>query len=145
MSQIKPMWSPLDEFVVMAAKLVEKYPERWGAVDVFKMIAYACTNKDRPEGKVKPYEMTGATEPESFTNSKQYFVKLFASDWESRTEEQKLTLVASALERIDVDNPGKVGALDHRDQAVMLRTFGIDWHDRRDLPHLLNDDVEFKE
>jgi hypothetical protein len=145
MAQIKPQWEPLVQFSVMAAKLIEKYPERYLGVEIDKLIAYSCTNKDKPKGGTKPYEMSGESEPESFTNSKQYFVKLFQSDWDSRTEQQQLAIVASVLERIDPDDPGKIKPLDHRDQGVMLRTFGIDWHDRGDLPHLLNDNVQFRE
>lgn len=145
MTQLKPEWVPLDEFSIFAAKLIEKYPERWGEIEADKLVAYACTNKDRPEGKVKPYDMSGCAEPESFTNSKEYFVKVFQTDWESRTREQKIAIVVSVLSRIDVTNPGKVGPLDHRDQNVMIRTFGIDWYDRGDLPDILKDDIEFRE
>ncbi len=145
MAQIKPEWITLDEFTALAARLVEKYPERYSGVDADQIIAYACTNKDKPERKTRPYDMSGEMEPESFTNSKQYFVKVFKSDWDARTEEQQLTIISSVLERVDVDNPGKIRSDDHKDQCVMIRTFGIDWQDRNDLPHLLRDDVEFKD
>ena len=87
MAQIKPQWVEVEDFATMAAKLVEKYPERFGEIDVDQMIAYACVNKDRPEGKARPYEMTGAIAPESFTNSKTYFVKLFQNVWEQTNED----------------------------------------------------------
>jgi len=145
MAQKQPIWEAVPEFVEMAEKLVDKYSEQFRDIDTEQLIAYVCTNKDRPEKKAKPYEMSGATEPESFTNQKTYFVKMFASDWEARTEEQKLALVCSALNRIDPENPGKVGPLDYRDQNVMVRTFGTDWQDRGDIPHLLETTVDFRD
>lgn len=143
--QVKPTWEEVTEFAQLALKLVEKFPDRFGGIDVSRIVAYGCTNKERPEGKAKLYDMTGATEPESFTNSKTYFVKMFMVDWEGRSEAAKLLIVASALARIDIDNPGKVGPLDYRDQSVMVKTFGPDWQDKGDIPHLLTDVVAFRE
>lgn len=144
MAQIKPEWVEITEFNSMAAKVCEKYPERFSGVDVSSIVAYGCTNKEKPEKKAKLYEMSGEPEPESFTNSKQYFVKFFMSDWEGRTESQKLAIICSALNRIDPNNPGKILPLDYRDQNVMVRTFGPDWQNR-DLPNLLKDNVVFRE
>ena len=142
--QMPPEWEEIAEFSTMAAQLKEKYIERFGEVEIDLIIAYGCTNKDRPEKKAKLYEMSSLPEPESFTSTKQYFVKMYMSDWSAKEDNQKLVLVCSALERIDPANPGKVGALDYRDQNVMVRTFGVDWPDR-DVPHLLKEDVEFRE
>lgn len=141
MAQHTPQWVEVNEFATMAAKLVEKYPERFGEVDIDKIVAYACINKDRPEGKNKPYDMTGAVAPESFTNSKAYFVKMFQDVWE-RTETQKLALVFSALSRIDPTNPGKIKPLDYADQEEMVNNFGANWHERGDLPNLLGRNVD---
>ncbi len=143
MTQQAPQWVEIEEFTTMAAKLVEKYPERFGETDIDQLIAYACVNKDRPEGKSKPYDMTGAVPPESFTNSKSYFVKMFNNVWE-RTEEQKLALVFSVLNRIDPTSPGKIKPLDYSDQEEMVNNFGANWHERGDLPNLLGRDVDLK-
>lgn len=143
MAQIKPVWVESEDFAEMAGKLVEKYPERFGDIDVDKIIAYTCVNKDRPDGKSKPYDMTGESPPESFTNTKTYFVKMFNDIWE-RTRPQKLALVFSALSRIDPSNPGKVKPLDYSDQEEMVSNFGANWHERSDLPDLLSGDVNFR-
>jgi len=143
MAQFKQEWLEVDEFADMAAKLVEKYPERFGEVDNDQIIAYVCTNKDRPEGKKKPYDISGSTPPESFTNSKSYFVKMFNDVWE-RTENQKLALVFSVLNRIDTDNPGKIKPLDYADQEEMVHNFGTNWHERGDLPNLLEKNVDLR-
>lgn len=143
MAQIKPVWVESEEFADLGAKLVEKYPERFGEVDVDQIIAYLCMNKDRPDGKSKPYEMSGSTPPENFTNSKTYFVKIFNNVWEY-SRPQKLALVFSALSRIDPLNPGKVKPLDYSDQEEMVSNFGANWHERGDLPDLLGPDVDLR-
>ncbi len=143
MTQTKPNYEEIDEFATMAASLVEKYPERFGDIDIEQLVAYSITNKDRPEGKTRPYDMSGSTPPESFTNSKSYFVKVFNDVWEL-TREQKLAMVFSALSRIDPSNPGKIKPLDYADQEEMVTNFGANWHDRGDLPDLLNSDVDLR-
>lgn len=145
MAQQKPEWKEIDEFVALAEKLIAKFPERFKGIDVSKIVAYGCTNKKRPEKKLKPYEMSGETEPECFTNSKQYFVKFFMEDWNLANEELREWLVFSSLERIDLSNPGKVLPYDYRDQSVIVRTVGADWQRRKDLPSLLRESVEIKE
>jgi len=143
MAQIQPIWNESEEFINMAGKLIEKYVERFGDIDVDQIIAYTCVNKDRPDGKTKPYDMNGSTPPESFTNSKTYFIKMFNDVWE-RTNEQKLALVFSALSRIDPTNPGKVKPLDYSDQEEMVNNFGANWHERGDLPDLLGVSVDLR-
>lgn len=147
MAQIKPQWEEIAEFISMARHLVNKYPDRFAGIDPDWIVAYGCTNKDKPEGKTKPYDMSGASEPESFTNSKKYFIKMFMSDWVSRSEENKLWVVFSALERVDKELPdsGKIGPFDYKDQGTLVRTLGADWHSRNRLPNLLTESVEIVE
>jgi hypothetical protein len=147
MAQVPPEWEELPEFADLLAKMIAKYPE-FDGIDATKIIAWACTNKDKPESKegkkVKSYDMSGTVPPESFTNSKWYFVKLFKSDWEVKTEEQKLWMAISVLDRIDPAQPGKVLPLDYKDQSRMVRTLGADWEERGDLPHPLKTTIEFR-
>ncbi len=143
MAQEKKTWEENIEFKNMAEKLISHFTE-FSHVEIDKLIAYSCTNKDRPKGKAKDYDMSGATEPESFTNSKTYFVKMFREDWERKDEKQKLALVYSMLDRLDPECPGKILPLDYRDRTRMVRTFGADWQDRTDLPHLLKDEIDFR-
>ena len=141
MANQKPQWEEVQEFIQIAAKLAEKYPDRFDGVHVDEIVAYAVTNKDKPKSKVKTYEMSGIKEPESFCSSKVYFVKLFKTDWDGRSEKSKTAIVMSALERIDPQNPGDVKPLDLRDQRVMVNTLGANWEDRDDIPDLLGDKV----
>jgi len=143
MAQIKAQWIEVEDFIELANKLVEKYPEKFGEVDINQLVAYVCVNKDKPESKCRPYDMTGSKEPESFTNSKTYFVKMFNDIWD-KTRQQKLAIVFSVLCRIEPSNPGKVKPFDYADQDEMVTNFGAHWHNRGDLPDLLNDNVNFR-
>lgn len=144
MANTAPSWAEIKEFNQFATKIITKYPERFSKIDPELLVGYACTNKDKPEASKKPpYELKGSTEPESFTNTKKYFFTVFLSDWEGRSEESKLAIVFAALSRIDPDDPesGKVLPYNYRDQDVMVRTFGPDWHLRGSLPNLLSGDI----
>ena len=116
----------------------EKYPERFAHIDAGQLVAYGCVNKDRPDGKLKPYEMSAEKSPESFTNTKQYFIKLYMKEWEIFSTELKQWYVFSALTRIVPDKPGKLAPLDYSDQAVIVRTIGPDWYKKQKLPNLLS-------
>lgn len=140
--QIVSQWEEAPGFIDMAIKLVKHYPEQFHQIEELldKIVAYVCVNKERPATNKKPYTMSGETAPESYTNSKSYFVKMYNEVWD-RSEQQKLALVFSALNRIDPEVPGKIKPLDYADQEIMVKTFGSNWHDREDLPHLLKDRV----
>jgi len=144
MAQIKPEWEEIDEFAKIIGQLVEKYPERFAEIEPDSIVAYSCINKTRPERNKQPYKISGASPPESFTNTKTYFVKIYHDVWE-RTPQQKIALAFSALSRIDTENPGKVRPLDYADQENMVATFGANWHERDDLPNLLTDNVTVRD
>ena len=143
MAQIKPEWEEISEFLNMAKKVIEKYPDEVGHADPDALIAYKCTNKTKPESKTKLYEMKGQAEPEAFTNQKKYFVKMYHDVWDNMDESNRLLLIFSALKRIDAENPesGKVSGCDMHDQSFMARTFGVDWATRSDVPNILNDKI----
>lgn len=145
MPNVKLEWERIDEFSKIAEKLVSKYPERFNGIDSKWIVAYGVVNKDKPEKNSKAYDMTGETEPESYTNEKKYFVKMFMDDWDARSEQGRQWIVFSALSRIDAEDPasGKITGLDYKDQGVLVRTLGADWHNRGDLPDLLGSTVKF--
>ncbi len=144
MPQTKPEWEEASDFKVLASKIVERYPQDFCDIDIDQIIAYVCVNKDRPDGKKLPYAMSGTMPPESFTNSKTYFVKMFQEVWD-RDEVHKLVLIYSVLCRIDPVNPGKVKPYDYTDQEIMVKNFGANWHERADLPHLLKDNIGLRD
>lgn len=145
MAQIKPEWEVISEWDNLMAQVIGKF--HFDHVDPSLVIAYKCINKSKPEGKTKLYDMSGQTEPEAFTNSKKYFVKLFHNVWDVMDQKNRLLIVFSALSRIDKVKPdsGKVSGFDLHDQSFMARTFGVDWATRSDIPNILTDNVRIVE
>lgn len=144
MSQNKVVWTEIDEFSQISRALISLYNDLFSHIDPEWIVAYG-SNKEKPEKNNKPYEMSGSCEPESLTNTKKFFVKFSLSDWNSKTNEQRIALVASALVRIPTQNPedGKVLPLDYKDQNIMVHTFGPNWQDR-ELPDILKKKITFK-
>jgi hypothetical protein len=148
MPQIKPEWEELPEFNKLAVKLIEKHEKlrqycQQIDLQLDSVVAYVCTNKPRPEGRGKIYDLSAEKDPISRTNSKSYFVLLFQDDWVARSEAGRAKIVISALLRIDPDSPSKVRPLDYKDQHTMLKAFGVDWFDTDDGPNPLTDEIEF--
>jgi hypothetical protein len=143
MPQIKPEYEEMPEFITMARKLIEKYTSEIGHVPINLVAAYKITNKTKPEHKTKLYDMDGCIEPQSFTNTKKYFVTVFHDIWDNMDNKNRQLVVLSALCRIDKDEPesGKVGGYDMHDQSFMARTFGVDWAVRHDVPDILSQTV----
>lgn len=146
MPQPQALWEEIPQFCELAKKLIEKYQERFAGLDANWIVAYVCTNKDRPQTQKMLYRISGEPEPECYTNTKKYFVKMYQKDWDSFPTENKMWLVFSILERIDKASPssGRVSSLDYKDQGTCVRTLGADWVYRDNLPDLLNDKVTFK-
>lgn len=141
-------WAEIPEFTNLVEKLIAKYPERFSSIEPDWFVAYGCVNKERPKDSSKPpYDIEGETEPKSFTNTKKYFITVFQNDWDGRSEESKIAIVFAALSRIDQDNPqsGKILSYNYKDQDVMVRTFGPDWHLRGRLPNLLKDEIRIQD
>ena len=142
--QIKPEWSEIPEFITEARKLIEKYPDELGHANPDIIAVYKCTNKTKPESRKKMYDLTGQGLPEAFTNTKKYFVKIFHDVWDNMEEANRLLLIKEVLLRIDAENPesGKVAGYDLHAESRMVRTFGVDWETRSDVPNILERRVD---
>jgi len=147
MAQIKQLWEEITEFKEMAKKVIDRYEKHLGHVDLSLVIAYKCINKTKPEKKAKLYDMSGQSEPEAFTNTKKYFIKMYHDVWDIMDDNNRLLIVLSALSRIDREEPesGKILGYDLHDQSFMARTFGVDWGIKADVPNILERNVEFIE
>ena len=142
MSQLKPEYAALDDFADIAQKLIDKFPEVFGGLDLSVIKCVAITNKDCPEKKKdKPYEVKGVAQPIRMDCPFSYYVVLYQNDWVERDEAHQAMLVAAILQAIPVDNEadGKVNTYDLKDYARMQRNFGIDYLDSDTIPNLLSD------
>lgn len=144
--QVKPTWTHIEEYDVIVEKILNKYPDRFSHIDPKWIIAYG-QDKARDAKKAKIYQMSGQSEPESFTNDKKYFIKYHLADWESLDSAAKNAHVFSALLRIDPEKPdsGKPLQNGYKDQDIMVSTFGPYWFNNDSLPDLLRDNVQFKD
>jgi len=144
MPKQKAIWIQVTEFNDIAAQLKERYPEVFSELEVDELIAWAVSNKSRPEKKKKFYEISAPPEPESFTNEKKVIVKYFKDDWENATEQQKQWLVFEAMARVDTEaDPVKIRPLDYQGLSLILRTAGLNWETNPSLPDLIRDKIDF--
>lgn len=150
MPQTKPEYERLEDYNELAKKLVERYPDRFFGIDVNRIRAYEITNKDRPESSTKLFEIQAVKMPLLLDCPYSHYVVVHSSDWLSMTEAHQLLLVAQTLCAIPLDENGemvteKVNTFDMKDFSPMLRTFGTDYLVKEDVPHLINEEVEWKD
>jgi len=144
-SKMLPEFERLTQWEQMAKRVVNKYPERYGHVDLSKIAAYVITNKDKIE-TAYPYEMATDKLPMRLSNPYDYFVWFKTTElWHDKPQNIKVALVVSALSRIDPEKPYAIAPWDYKDQNVMVKTFGPLWSENCDIPNILEDDIIWKE
>jgi len=147
LAQLKPEYVALDEFADIAQKLIDKYPEVFGGIDISTIKCVSITNKDCPEKrKNKPYEVKGVPQPIRMDCPFSYYVVLYQSDWVEREDRHKTILTAAILQAIpaDIETEGKVNTYDLKDYYKMQKNFGVDYLESDDIPDLLADGFTWK-
>ena len=149
MAQEKPNYEVNDEFNGMAIQLVEKYSEKFDQIEIDKVCCVNLTNKTRKEveGAVdRIWKLKAVKMPEAIHNPYGWYVVLHSNDWEEMSEKHKLALVADVLHGIPnaLDNEGKVNAYDTKGYRAIFQTLSLDYLNNPDIPHLLDEDVEWK-
>lgn len=147
MAQDKPIYEAVPEFAQLASALVEKYPQVFYGIDINKINCVKITNKDRSEKKQKLFEVLAVKMPVLMDAPYGWYVTIWHNFWDGFTENQKLLLVADALHHIPsnpIEDEGKIVPCDVKAHSTMVRTFkGIDYLDDPDIPHLLNEKIEW--
>jgi hypothetical protein len=144
MPQIKNEYEAVAEFATLANGLQAKYPEIFAGVDVSKIRCVAITNKERKQGK-RMWDISPVKMPAKMDCPYNYYVVVFMKDWIEQDEAHRLLLVADILNAIPSDDDeGKILQPDCKDFFVMLRTFGIDYMDSANVPHLLKEKITWK-
>ncbi|MFA5599859.1 MAG: putative metallopeptidase [Phenylobacterium sp.] len=145
MSQLKPEYDTVDEFWTIAERLTVKYPEVFGGIDTSAIKCVAIVNKDRKPDK-KLWEIRAVTAPITMDCKYNYYIIIYLQDWAEMDDKRKAMLIANILQAIpnDVEKEGSVNPPDLKDYAIMVRTFGVDYLDRSDIPDILNDDVNWR-
>jgi hypothetical protein len=107
------------------------------------MTCYAVTNKDPKEGKPL-WELRNVPYPIRLDCNFDYYVIVNSKDWDGMDNKHKALLVMDVLCSIDREEPGKTVPFDLKDHAVMIRTVGVDYQKRPDVPDILNENIEWK-
>lgn len=149
MAQDKPEYEVNEEFNTMAVKIVEKYSEKFHNVEIDKVCCVNITNKERKEkigNGERIYKTQAVKMPVAIHCPYGWYVVLYSHDWDEMSEKHKLALVSDALHTLptDEDNQGKVNPCDTKGYHSVFKTLGIDYLDDPEIPHLLDDDVEWK-
>ena len=147
MAQEKPSYEVNDEFNGMAVQLVERYAEKFNGIEVDK-VCCVNTSKTRKDNGVldRIWKVKAVKMPEAIHNRFGWYVILHEDDWSELSEKHKLALVADVLHGIpcDLDSQGKVNPCDAKGYLSMFETMGIKYLDDPDIPHLIDDEVEWK-
>ena len=145
MSQSKPHYEELPEFIDLAKRLLDLYPSVFPNIEADKLAAIQITNKERPPKRTQLWEIKPITAPITLFCSKTYFVTVFSKDWEGRCENARAAIVADVLFSISPDGEGKTVPFDKKDHSIMLRTLGVDYADEDNIPDLLAGKVDWKQ
>lgn len=149
MAQQKPEYEEIEDFNEYIVELVEKYPEMFPGANAEEyssnIKAFGLINKPFKDGKDPVERIYGIADPVRKVCEVSYIVSVYQEVWDAMSEKHRAALVMSALRRIPTDatSEGKLTPLDYKDDGAMVRTLGVDYLDRDDIPDLLNDDVEW--
>lgn len=130
------------ELYDLATRIIDKY-EFLDHINPDKIYFAFCT--DESSKKAKPLIMGNISSElaQKVSNSK-YQIAFYMDKWNDWDEETQLIMLFKALYSISEDFDGKLRKLDPMDPYVILKTFGLDWNFRDDLPNILEDDVVFR-
>lgn len=144
MAQTEPRYEELPEFIEVADKLISKYPDQFGNIDLAKIACVSIQNKERSDKKAQLWDVKAIKPPISIFSSKHYIFIMFQKDWDESSEKRRGHIVADCLCSIPPNGGGNITPMDYKDHAMMLRTLGVDYLDRDDVPDLLESNVDWK-
>lgn len=144
MAKKKPDYEVVNEFSVMANQLIEKYPEAFYGIEVDKLRCVKITNKDRTTDSL--WQLIPVKMPIRMDCAYAWYVVVNSQDWDKMDEKHHLLLVAEILCGIpkEEDSEGKVNTFDTKGFRTMFKTLNtIDYLIEDDVPHLIDEDVEW--
>lgn len=146
MAQIKAEYEENKEFSEIAQQLSQKYPEVFSTLDVDQIKCVAITNKDRSEKSDVLWKTVAVPMPIRMDCPYGYYVVLHLSDWVELGQKHKAALVFDALQSIptESDKEGRLNTHDLKGYGVSLRTLGLDFMEREDIPNLLTDSIKIE-
>ena len=122
---------------------MEKYPEVLDGINPTLVRCVAVTNKDPKEGKPL-WEIRPVPMPIRLDCPYDYYVIVNSADWSTYDEKHQALLAMDILCSLSREGDGKVVPFDMKDHSVMLRTVGVDYMKRADVPDIIKDQIDWK-
>mgnify|MGYP001164110177 FL=1 len=132
------------EFIDIADKLVAKYPDEFGDIDLATVACVGITNKTRSDKKKQFWDIKPVKQPLARYCNKRYVVVFYMHDWDEWDDIRRAAITADVLCSIPPGGNGEVTAMDYKDHGIMLRTLGVDYMENEQLPNILDEDVEWR-
>lgn len=143
MEKVEPKYEQLTEMDEIIAKLKEKYPDVFFAVNPSEVSSYCLVNKPRPDRRPEEVTINGATGVFGRINPIKYILIVYATDWNCWSHAQKAIQVAKAIKRISMDGNGKLTRFDEMNHRCFLDTFGIGYEGNLDIQNILEEDIKW--
>lgn len=141
MATVKPEWELSRDAEQLVSKLKEKYPTKFGHITVDQVGCAMITNKDKPDSQEWIAKITGVVDPVTIYCSKKYIIQFYRSSWDALTPAQKSAVIFQQMCKIPDDPDGKLNTEDLKDIKCMVKSLGVDYINRLDLPDLALDEV----
>lgn len=143
MPQVKPEYEVIEEFKTIALKLLEKYPDVLDGINPNLLRCVGVTNKDPKEGKPL-FELQQVRYPQRLDLPYDFYVVVNMHDWQTFDESHQAALIFDVLCSVSRDGDGKVVPFDLKDHSVVVRSLGVDYMLRPDIPNILTDNIKWK-
>lgn len=152
MAKDKPEYEENKEFNRMAVSVVEKYPTKFHGIEADKICCVNITNKTNPKKeddqtigdlKERPWKPIPVKMPIALHCPYNYYIVIFASDWNELTEKHKLAFVADVLHSIGKE-AGQINPCDTKGYHSVFKTLGLDFLSDPDIPNILEEEVEWE-
>lgn len=143
MAQLKPEYETIKEFRTIADKLVHMYPDVLDGISAATLTCVGVKNKDPKEGKPL-FELRPVPYPIRLDCPYDAYVIVNMKDWETFDQKHQAALVFDVLCSLSREGDGKVVPFDLKDHSVVVRTLGVDYMKRAEIPDILSQQVDWK-
>jgi Putative phage metallopeptidase len=141
MSKEKPQYESIKEFDTIANTLAKKYSDVLVNIDANLIRAVKIINKEPKPGKY--YEIKPVPMPIRMDLNYDYYIIFNSEQWDRFDDAHKAILVFNVLYSLDQEE-AKIIPPDLKDHSLIVRTVGVDYMLRSDIPNILKEDVDWK-
>jgi len=147
MAQSEKIYSTIPEAETVIKELCEKYPDELWQVRPDMVSVLAVENKKRPEksdtlARVVPIKGVEKALMQINNVNTRYVIELYWSDWNEWGQNLRQWIMFHELLHICKDI-GKTVKHDCEDFRMIIDKAGVDWVNRKDLPNMLLEKVDF--